>query len=117
MRSSDKISDRFLSRLLIAGITAATFIIGWRITGVPYALLRGILTGVLTIVSYMAIGGGRWRCLLSMWTSFLRAAVPHGGISLFGRVLFFCSWRNPKRTFQLYRQNQFVTPPMGFLPS
>jgi predicted PurR-regulated permease PerM len=56
-RMDQAVSGFLVSRLLIALMTAAAFVAGWSVTGVPYALLLGILTGLLTIVPYMSIAG------------------------------------------------------------
>lgn len=56
-RMDQAVNGFLLSRLLIAIITAVAFVVGWSWAEVPYALLLGILTGLLTIVPYMAIAG------------------------------------------------------------
>lgn len=55
-KASEKIyaaSIMFLrTRLIIAVIMAVIFSVGWAITGVPYWLLLGVLTGFLNIIPY-----------------------------------------------------------------
>lgn len=43
------------TRLLISLMMGIMFIVGWRIAGVPYALLLGMLAGVASIIPYGAI--------------------------------------------------------------
>ena len=58
LRRMDQAVSAFVrGRLLIAAITAAAFALGWSVAGVPYALLLGILTGLLTIVPYLSAVG------------------------------------------------------------
>jgi predicted PurR-regulated permease PerM len=58
LRRMDQALSAFVrGRLLIAAITAAAFALGWSVAGVPYALLLGILTGLLTIVPYLSAVG------------------------------------------------------------
>jgi predicted PurR-regulated permease PerM len=56
-RMDEAVSGFVRGRLLIAAITAAAFALGWSVAGVPYALLLGILTGLLTIVPYLSAVG------------------------------------------------------------
>jgi predicted PurR-regulated permease PerM len=56
-RMDQAVNGFLLSRLLIAVITAVAFVAGWSWADVPYALLLGIMTGLFTIVPYMAIVG------------------------------------------------------------
>jgi predicted PurR-regulated permease PerM len=53
----EAVNGFLLSRVLIAVIAAFAFVAGWSWADVPYALLLGVLTGLLTIVPYMAIIG------------------------------------------------------------
>lgn len=87
LRRMDKaVSDFLLSRLLIAVITAAAFAAGWSWAEVPYALLLGILSGSLTIVPYMAIGG--WPlALLAKYVD----VVSSGGIPVWWDVVLWPS--------------------------
>ncbi|BCA53829.1 putative integral inner membrane protein [Nitrospira sp. KM1] len=56
-RMDEAVSGFVRGRALIALITTVAFAIGWSWAGVPYALLLGIMTGLLTIVPYLAIAG------------------------------------------------------------
>ena len=56
-RMDQAVNGFLLSRVLIAVIAAISFVAGWSWADVPYALLLGVLTGLLTIVPYMAIVG------------------------------------------------------------
>ncbi len=56
-RMDQAVNGFLISRVLIAIIAAIAFVAGWSWAEVPYALLLGILTGLLTIVPYMAIVG------------------------------------------------------------
>lgn len=56
-RMDQAVNGFLISRVLIAVIAAMAFVAGWSWAEVPYALLLGILTGLLTIVPYMAIVG------------------------------------------------------------
>jgi hypothetical protein len=77
-----------LSRLLIARITAAAFIIGWSITGGPYALL-GVLTGVLTncpVHGYRGVAVSA-ACKVSGRRFFRRGSAAWWDIALWPSVL------------------------------
>ena len=56
-RMDQAVNGFLLSRVLIAALAAIAFVAGWSWAEVPYALLLGVLTGLLTIVPYMAIVG------------------------------------------------------------
>jgi predicted PurR-regulated permease PerM len=56
-RMDQAVSAFVRGRLLIAAISAGAFALGWSVTGVPYALLLGLLTGLLTIVPYLSTVG------------------------------------------------------------
>jgi predicted PurR-regulated permease PerM len=54
----DRAVSAFLrGRLLVSAMTAGAFALGWSFANVPYALLLGILTGLLTIVPYLSAVG------------------------------------------------------------
>jgi predicted PurR-regulated permease PerM len=54
----DRAVSAFLrGRLLVSAMTAGAFALGWSFADVPYALLLGILTGLLTIVPYLSAVG------------------------------------------------------------
>jgi len=56
-RMDQAVSGFVRGRLLIALITMVGFTVGWSWTEVPYALLLGIVTGLLTIVPYLSLAG------------------------------------------------------------
>ena len=56
-RMNEAVSGFIRGRLLIAAITAVGFASGWAWTDVPYSLLLGLITGVLTIVPYLSLVG------------------------------------------------------------
>jgi predicted PurR-regulated permease PerM len=56
-RMDQAVSAFLRGRLLIAAISAGAFALGWSVTGVPYALVIGLLTGLLTIVPYLSTVG------------------------------------------------------------
>jgi predicted PurR-regulated permease PerM len=56
-RMNEAVSGFIRGRLLIAAITAVGFASGWTWTDVPYSLLLGLITGVLTIVPYLSLVG------------------------------------------------------------
>ena len=57
-RMDKTVSAYFRERVLICGIMAVMFWVGWWICGVPYALLLGLAAGVLSLVPY--VGGIMW---------------------------------------------------------
>ena len=56
-RMNEAVSSFIRGRLLIAAITAVGFASGWTWTEVPYSLLLGLITGILTIVPYLSLLG------------------------------------------------------------
>jgi len=48
------VSTYFRDRVVIAGLMAVMFAIGWMFCGVPYALLLGIAAGALSLIPYAA---------------------------------------------------------------
>ncbi|HKN88566.1 MAG TPA: AI-2E family transporter [Nitrospiraceae bacterium] len=56
-RMNEAVSGFIRGRLLIAAITAVGFASGWTWTDVPYSLLLGLVTGILTIVPYLSLVG------------------------------------------------------------
>jgi predicted PurR-regulated permease PerM len=56
-RMDQAVSAFVRGRLLVAAISAGGFALGWSLAGVPYALLLGFLTGLLTIVPYLSTVG------------------------------------------------------------
>lgn len=56
-RMDQAVSAFVRGRLLIALISAGAFALGWSVAGVPYALVLGLLTGLLTIVPYLSTVG------------------------------------------------------------
>lgn len=56
-RMNEAVSGFIRGRLLIAAITAVGFASGWTWTDVPYSLLLGLITGILTIVPYLSLVG------------------------------------------------------------
>jgi predicted PurR-regulated permease PerM len=56
-RMDQAVSGFVRGRLLIALIAMVGFTVGWSWTEVPYALLLGIVTGLLTIVPYLSLAG------------------------------------------------------------
>jgi predicted PurR-regulated permease PerM len=56
-RMDQAVSGFVRGRLLIALIATVGFTTGWSWTEVPYALLLGIVTGLLTIVPYLSVAG------------------------------------------------------------
>jgi len=74
-RMDQAVSAFVRGRLLIAAISAGAFALGWSITGVPYALLLGLLTGVFTIVPYLSTVG--WPiALLAKYIDVLSSGGP-----------------------------------------
>jgi predicted PurR-regulated permease PerM len=73
-RMNEAVSGFIRGRLLIAVITSIGFAIGWTWTDVPYSLLLGIATGVLTIVPYLSIVG--WP--IALFVKYLDAASSGG---------------------------------------
>jgi len=72
-RMDHAVSAFVRGRLLIAVISAGAFALGWSLTGVPYALLLGLLTGLLTIVPYLSAVG--WPiALLAKYIDFLSSS-------------------------------------------
>ncbi len=57
-RMDGVVSAYFRERLIISGIMAVMFWIGWWICGVPYALLLGLAAGALSLIPY--VGGVVW---------------------------------------------------------
>ncbi len=52
------VSAYFRDRVLICGIMAALFAVGWYFCGVPYAILLGLAAGALSLIPY--VGGIVW---------------------------------------------------------
>jgi Predicted permease len=73
-RMNEAVSGFIRGRLLIAVITSTGFAVGWTWTDVPYSLLLGIVTGVLTIVPYLSIVG--WP--IALFVKYLDAASSGG---------------------------------------
>lgn len=73
-RMNEAVSGFIRGRLLIAVITSIGFAIGWGWTDVPYALLLGIVTGILTIVPYLSFVG--WP--IALFVKYLDAASSGG---------------------------------------
>lgn len=49
------VSGFFRGRLIVAFVMSAVFMLGWRIAGVPYWFLLGIIAGVLNIIPYLVV--------------------------------------------------------------
>jgi predicted PurR-regulated permease PerM len=54
----------FRARLLIAALMGSMFAIGWTLAGVPYAILLGFVTGLLSLVPFASIVGWPLALLL-----------------------------------------------------
>lgn len=72
------VSGFFRGRLLVAFIMTAVFMLGWKLAGVPYWFLLGILAGVLNIVPYMVVLAWPLAVLLK-WLDVTAAAAAHTG--------------------------------------
>ena len=64
-------------RLLISLILTAIYMTGWTVLGVPYAVLLGVLTGLCSVIPYLA-----WTSVPAAWillVVWLTGDTPHGG--------------------------------------
>ncbi len=68
------IANFFRDRLIIALIMCVMFAAGWWFVGVPYALVLGTLSGILSIIPYAAVIG----LPLAMLLNFIDAATAAG---------------------------------------
>lgn len=49
------VSNFFRGRLIVAAVMSAMYMLGWWLAEVPYALVLGVLAGLLSIIPYVAI--------------------------------------------------------------
>jgi predicted PurR-regulated permease PerM len=56
-RMDEAVGTFFRARLLICLIIGVVFAVGWSLANVPYWFLLGAITGLLSIVPYLSIGG------------------------------------------------------------
>ena len=63
-RMDAAVSGFVRGRILICAVMSVVYGIGWTIFGVPYALLLAVITGVLGLIPYAAIGMLPIACLL-----------------------------------------------------
>ena len=74
-RMDAAVSGFVRGRILICGTMALVYGVGWTIFGVPYALILALITGVLGLIPYAAVGTLPIACLL------LVLDLQHGGES------------------------------------
>jgi predicted PurR-regulated permease PerM len=91
------ISGFVRGRLLISFILTLLYIAGWKIAGIPHAVLLGMFAGVCSLVPYLA-----WSSLPIAWillavslageqerTGFYFATIEGSGVIVWWKVLFF----------------------------
>ena len=76
-RMNEAVSGFIRGRLLIAAITAVGFASGWAWTDVPYSLLLGLITGILTVVPYLSLVGWPIALLVKYLDVVSSAGVPN----------------------------------------
>jgi len=67
-RMDETVSSYFRGRLLIGLIMGVMFAVGWWLVGVPYAVLLGLFTGLLSLIPYAAGLGWPIAMLLAYMT-------------------------------------------------
>ena len=83
-RMNEAVSGFIRGRLLISAITAVGFATGWAWTDVPYSLLLGLITGLLTIVPYLSLVG--WP--IALFVKYLDMVSSAGMLNWFDIVVW-----------------------------
>lgn len=76
-RMDHAVGEFVRGRIVVTAMMVVMFSVGYWLAGVPYALLLGTLTGLLSFIPYLAVLG----CVLAVLVAWIDASTDNGGLN------------------------------------